>query len=148
MSDNTEDNVNKNVSRLELTAMGIGNSTNEDDRLESNNVVREEAVRALLTNGLDPSIATAAKGLLADIDKSILSQRKLKQDKEGNEDRNEILKDLYHELVVTRGRDFTLPDQDSPVDPAKRELELDVSEFEISSTELITGDDTVDSLSD
>lgn len=128
-----------------LENLGISNAP--DARLETNMALREETVRSLLTGGMAPQVATAVKGLLSDNDKSIFTTKRLDQDKKANEDTNALLGDLYLKLVTERGRDLELDiTPKAPVDPAMRELSVDASEFTILPDELITGNDTEDSI--
>lgn len=133
--------------RLELAVDNMAKSEGPDMKLESNIILREEVVRGLLDGSVDPKVASAAKGLLDSNDKVILVKQKMQQDKEVEGDRTEVLKDLYKELVTTQGRDIDLGEM--PVaKPEDRELNLEDMTFNVDEGELITGDDTENSLED
>ena len=124
----------------------LGRNTESDTRIENSQIIREELLRSLITGGVDPQTATAAKGLLSDMDKSIFTTRRLEQDKKSDDDTNSLLNEMYQRLVADKGRTFDITPVVPVVDASRRELSLDDNEFVVHEHELITGNDTEESI--
>ncbi|AFI55413.1 hypothetical protein TSMG0130 [Halocynthia phage JM-2012] len=135
---------------LAVSNMGMASQTSVDSKLAETELMRQEVLRALLSNSLDPSIATAAKGLLADQDKAVFTKVKLENDKQADQDKTALLNELYMQLVTQGGKEFTMPPIDGQaveVDPSKKELmATSDDDFNFEPGEMITGNDTEDSV--
>lgn len=123
----------------------------EGSALLNGNIEMRNSILALLLSGkIDPKVVNAARALIADNDKSTLSQMKLEQDKATEHDRTALMKEFYMQLVSEHGRSFdmgTIIDGEvASVDPSKRELGSFDDEFVVQPHELIMGNDTEESV--
>lgn len=133
---------------LDIALEKFGVNTVDDAMVDENVAMRQEMTRALLRGELDPKVATAAKGLLADNDKIVLVRNKLAQDSAIAQDQSELLQDVYRQLIKEKGKDFDLdPNAVIDVTPEQKELVANPDEvYTFEDHELISGDDTEDSM--
>ena len=137
--------------------MALLNAANINDpalMLNLTQQLRVEALKTLLAHPsllvADSKLAANVRAFAADMDKQTLTQQKLQQEKESAAATSENILNVFAELTRQHGREFTIldstgaPTQHRPEDPST--LILPTDEFSIVDHEMITGNDTENSI--